>query len=387
MHGVSVRRCAVQASPWPAVDAMSKPDTTAAASAATGSVAGPVLSTVSLAFVRDLLDSLRRISSEAALDECLQRAGIVKQFLAHPGARLTHDQLVRLYQESAAATGDEMLGLWSRPIRTGALKYLMRSVMGAPSIRVALYRFSQFWNLLLDDHRLSLHQGEQTLMLELVPRSSDAGLNRFGHALMLKLAHGIVSWLVGREVPVEGVAFAFARPAFFDDFTILFPAAAEFSAHTSQISFQSELGWIRAERTAAEMRAFLERAPRDWIFTAYREHAVQLRVRELLYTDLAGTMDEVARKLNMSSRTLIRRLQAQHLSFQDIKDDLRRDLAILDLARDDLSLGEIAYALGFGSPAAFHRAFRQWTGMTPGAYRSAQQQIQARGGPGGGDEA
>ncbi len=55
--------------------------------------------------------------------------------------------------------------------------------------------------------------------------------------------------------------------------------------------------------------------------------------------------------------------------------ELRRDLAILNLVRNEVSLGEIAYALGFSSPAVFHRAFRHWTGLTPGAYQATQQQL------------
>src|SRR5690606_29590677 len=129
-----------------------------------------------------------------------EQAGIAKAFIGHPASRLTHDQLVRLYQEGAGATGDEMMGLWSRPVRTGALKYIARAVMDAPSVGVALYRFTQMWNLLLDDYRLDLLQADGAMRLELVPRLSKAGVNRFGHVLILKLTHGIVSWLVGREV-------------------------------------------------------------------------------------------------------------------------------------------------------------------------------------------
>lgn len=348
------------------------------ASATQPTVEGPVLSTVSLALVLDLLRSLRAVCSEVELDACLKQAGIVKEFLGHPGARLTHDQLVRLYKESAASTGDEMMGLWSRPIRTGTLKYLIRVMRDAPSIRVALYRFTQLWNLLLDDYRLNLDLGEAVMRLELIPRSANSGVNRFGHMLMLKLTHGILSWLVGREVPVQQVGFSFARPTFADDYPILFPAPVAFEARCSAISFHAELGTIRGERSFSDMRIFLERAPRDWIFTAYSEHAVQLKVRELLYADLSRTLDGVSHKLNVSSRTLMRRLQAEGLSFQGIKDGLRRDLAIRDLVGTEVESGEIAYALGFSSPAVFHRAFRQWTGMTPGAYRRAQQKIHRR---------
>ncbi|WP_243737046.1 AraC family transcriptional regulator [Cupriavidus sp. L7L] len=331
--------------------------------------------TVSLDLVQDLLASLRAVYPNCVLDECLKGAGIVKEFIDHPASRLTHDQLVNLYKEVAAATGDEMMGLWSRPIRAGALKYIVRAVLDAPTISVALYRFTQVWNLLLDDYQLNLAQGESTICMELIPLSPNTVANRFGHALMLKLTHGIVSWLVGHEVPVHKVVFAFQRPPFAADYSILFPAPIEFEGDISRISFRSELGKVRPGRSAADVRAFLERAPRDWIFTSFHEHALRLKVRELLYADLRRTLSEVAHQLHMSERTLIRRLQDEDLSFQGIKDELRRDLAMLNLARRDVSLAEISYALGFSTPAVFHRAFRHWTGMTPGTYRSAQQQL------------
>lgn len=331
--------------------------------------------TVSLDLVQDWLSSLRAVCAEPVLDHCLRQAGIVKDFLDRPVSRLTRDQLVRLYQEGARATGDEMMGLWSRPIRSGSLKYIVRAVRDAPAIDVALYRFTQFWNLLLDDYSLSLVQSGQTLGVMLVPRRERAAVNRFGHALMLKLTHGIVSWLVGREAPVQEVALAFGRPPFAADYSILFPAPMQFDARRSQILFRAELGAIRPERSQADARLFLERAPRDWIFTSYREHALRLKVRELLHADLGRTLEEVSGKLHMSPRTLIRRLGGEGLSFQGIKDELRRDLAIFYLARREVSLAEIAYALKFSSPATFHRAFRHWTGMTPGVYRAAQREL------------
>lgn len=331
--------------------------------------------TVALDLVQDWFHSLRTSYSEEVLDQCLKQAGIVKGFIDRPGARLTRDQLVRLYQESAKKTGDEMMGFWTRPIRSGALKYIMRTVRDAPSINVALYRFTQFWNLLLDDFSLNLIRTDKELGIELVPRYSTAVVHRFGHALMLKFTHGIVSWLVGREVPVQQVAFAFARPAFAADYSVLFPASVCFDVPCSHILFQVELGQVRPQRTQVEARAFLERAPRDWIFTSYREHALRLKVREILHADLGHTLEDVSGKLHMSARTLIRRLQEEGLSFQGIKDELRRDLAIFKLLRKDMSLAEIAYALKFSSPATFHRAFRHWTGMTPGVYRAAQQEL------------
>ena len=66
---------------------------------------------------------------------------------------------------------------------------------------------------------------------------------------------------------------------------------------------------------------------------------------------------------------LVRRLKDEGSSYQQIKDNLRRDTAVYFLSRPELSIDEIALQLGFSEPSAFHRAFKKWTGVTPGVYR------------------
>ncbi len=66
-------------------------------------------------------------------------------------------------------------------------------------------------------------------------------------------------------------------------------------------------------------------------------------------------------------------LREEGSSFQELKDHLRRDLAIYHLGRDELAIQDIAEQLGFSKPSAFHRAFKKWTGLTPGAYRAQEE--------------
>jgi len=188
--------------------------------------------------------------------------------------------------------------------------------------------------------------------------------------------HGIASWLAGRELPLREVGFVFARPGFAEDYPILFPAPIRFSQPCSSISFDRSIGALPVARSEAEMQEFLIRAPRDWIFTSYREHALPLRLRELLLLSdrMRFHLDDAARALNLTPRTLMRRLEAEGTSFQDIKDGLRRDIAIRDLTQGDKTLEGVSQDIGFASVANFHRAFKRWTGMTPGAYRRDRQQ-------------
>lgn len=338
----------------------------------------PILPTVSRAFLEDWLSVMRQHCPPQQLTGFLDQIGLAST--AQPGARVTHDQIVQLYQLVAGQTGDEMMGLWSRPIRTGALKHLCASVRGASSLSAALFRFTSFWNLLLDDFKLVLETKDKTMCIVLVPRANSQP-QRFGHMLLLKLAHGIASWLTGQELPLSEVKFAFERPVFAEDYPVLFPAPILFGQKHSVITLSEHLGDLAVSRSEAEMQEFLARAPRDWIFTNYREHALPLRLRELLLLSdrLDYHLSDASEALNLTSRTLIRRLDAEGTSFQAIKDGLRRDIAIRDLSRGLKSIEEISHDIGFASAANFHRAFRRWTNVTPGAYRrlSSRQSAEA----------
>lgn len=329
-----------------------------------------ILPTVSRAFLEDWLQLVRQQCPAQQLAGFLDQIGLVEA--AQPGGRVTHDQIVRFYQLIAAETGDEMMGLWSRPIRSGTLKHLCASMRGASSLSAALYRFTSFWNLLLDDYELRLETDEQRMCILLEPRA-DEKPQRFGHMLMLKLGHGVASWLTGRELPLSEVGFAFERPVFAEDYPVLFPSPIRFGAPRSRIVFSEGLGDLPISRSEMEMQEFLLRAPRDWIFTSFREHALSLRLRELLLQ--ADRLDfhlrDAAQSLNLTPRTLMRRLDAEGTSFQAIKDGLRRDIAIRDLSRGLKSIEEISQDVGFASAANFHRAFRRWTSATPGAYRKS----------------
>lgn len=329
----------------------------------------PLLSTVSSQFIDDWLDALRPLCAEDQFLSLLKRADLQTD-QTHPHGRVTLDQIVGLDQLAAVETGDEMMGLWSRPIRHRALQHLLTSVREATSLASALYRFSTFWNLLLDDYQFVLSETEAAVVLQLTPQTDNAP-QRFGHMLILKLAHGLMSWLARHEVPVKAVDFAFARPIFEEDYAVIFPAPVRFDQPATSISFDLDMLGPVQVRSSADLDLFLENAPRDWIFTQSREHTQSLRVRAYLgQADWdSANLTGVARALHVTPRTLIRKLEADGTSFQAIKDALRRDIAIRHLQTGQHSIEAIAHEVGFSSAANFHKAFQRWTGNTPRAYR------------------
>jgi AraC-like DNA-binding protein len=80
-------------------------------------------------------------------------------------------------------------------------------------------------------------------------------------------------------------------------------------------------------------------------------------------------IDTLARALGCSRQTLYRRLKAEGVTFAALLDDLRRRLALRFVREQGLPVKEAAWRLGFSDPAAFSRAFKRWTGTSPGAAR------------------
>jgi AraC-like DNA-binding protein len=96
------------------------------------------------------------------------------------------------------------------------------------------------------------------------------------------------------------------------------------------------------------------------------------RVQELLTEELNGgnpNADHIASRLQLSTRTLSRRLKACGTSHQTLLDQLRHELATRYLRNTEMDVSEVAFVLGFSDASALNRAFKRWAGMTPTEYR------------------
>jgi AraC-like DNA-binding protein len=95
---------------------------------------------------------------------------------------------------------------------------------------------------------------------------------------------------------------------------------------------------------------------------------VERLIAPMLHTGEVS-IEAIAARMAVSQKTLYRRLKLEGATFEQVLDDLRHRLAESFLADAKVSVNEIAYLLGFSEAAAFSRAFKRWTGRSPGAIR------------------
>ena len=99
---------------------------------------------------------------------------------------------------------------------------------------------------------------------------------------------------------------------------------------------------------------------------------VQSQVYYRLLEDLSNgepSMEAMAEKLNVSVRSLQRKLREQGSSYKQLVDDVRKDLAMQYIEQRHMPIGEISYLLGFSHVSNFSRAFKRWSGRSPGDWR------------------
>lgn len=324
--------------------------------------------TIPIAFVQGMLSGVR--SRGFACDTFLADAGIAPTLLAQPSARVTADQYVALFQSLTDRLDDDLLGLLSRPLRRGSFALLVRSAAGEDTLGQAIRRTGRTFGLLQTEVALDLVEAGPLTGLSLRFTDPAAAQLVFLHELLLRIFWRLLAWLAGGRLPAERFDFAFANPPYAGSYGKVFPAPLQFEQPHSALWIDGRCLQQPVRRDKAAVQAFLADA-RANVIVPRRLDLISERVRLQLqqarpaWPDLATT----AAALHMAPATLQRRLAADGTSFQALKDALRRDLAIVRLHTSTSPLAAVAHELGFADSAAFQRAFKHWTGSSPGAYR------------------
>lgn len=330
--------------------------------------------TVPIAAVHGLLSGARArgVATAAWTDAVLEAAGIASERLDEGGSRVTAEQYVALFSAVMDSLDDESLGQLSRPLRRGSFALIARSTLGSNSVEMALRRAAKSLNLLQDDVVVACMRDGPLSGITLEMHGAATARENFLHELLLRVFWRLLVWLHGGKLVPRRFDFSFARPPYAADYARIFPGPLRFGQSRSAAWFDGDALAGPVRRDADTMQAFLRATPGNLVGPRLVEQDISAKVRSMLqraspdWPDLATTAD----RLHMSVSALQRHLAAEATSFQTLKDQLRRDLAIVRLNTSHVPLATLASDLGFADSAAFQRAFKTWTGSAPGSYRA-----------------
>lgn len=328
----------------------------------------PTLVTIPIVLVKSVLGGVS--SRGEACYPYLADAGIAPELLDQPAARVTADQYAALMRSLMERLGDEALGFLSRRLKHGTFLLMVRAALGAPDLEHAIRRVAHTFELVQDDVSLELVRDRDLAGVALRFTEPDTR-PAFLDELLMRVFWRLFAWLTGGRLPAARFDFAFACPPYVASYARAFPAALNFEREQSAFWFDAAQLRAPIRQNEATLRMFIAGMPANILVPRRGPRTTGARVLAHLQETVPGWPDLVATAdaLHMSSSTLQRRLAAEGTSFQALKDELRRDMAIVRLATGTVPVTDLALELGFSDSAVFQRAFKSWTGCTPGQYR------------------
>lgn len=285
--------------------------------------------------------------------------------------RLSLNQFSRLLQSTYNLMGDEAAGFLPRRLPVGTFAMMCHATITCPNLRRVFLRCAQFMKIVNSDIRYDLEENGEEARLVLNLHSAENVEDSFFQISLLIILVRWCSWLLDQPILLERADFAFSAPSYGDELNMMFPCRHYFDQKQTAIVFSSHYLTQPLAQNPLSLSEFLAHAP-SCLLTHYKnDNSISALVRKILQHDDSVGFQQVADQLHMSAATLRRRLKEERASFQQLKDSIKRDLAIFHLRQMQMPIADIAELIGFSEPSPFNRAFKKWTGTTPGAYREA----------------
>ena len=304
----------------------------------------------------------------------LARAGINPAIIWLTTHRIHTDQVARLFRSVQQELDDEFMGFTGKPVKYGIFELFCEISIHCVTLGDLLEKMINFYSLITDSIEidLSVDQGN-VAKLGFNFKHPELDPDDFLAQYLLVIWHRFPSWYIEETIRLKGASFSHQVPSYIDELKIMFPGTLSFGKMSNSISFDAKYLEKSLVRTHKEIKEFLVHHPANIMTIPGGQSTLESRIeREIIDGDSSKLyfpkVSILAEKLSMSSLMLYRKLKYEGTSYQKIKDDMRRELAINKLVTEKLSVEEVSELVGFAEPRSFTRAFKQWTGFTPRSY-------------------
>ena len=304
----------------------------------------------------------------------MAEANIDAASLYHSGHRIPLSKMSRLWQAAIKATNNPAIGL-SVPqhLSSGhfhALSHVLQACQRFSDVLSAMVRYSR---IISTGASLDIQEIHQRIELVFTPQTQATppcheAMDAFAGSIIQRFIHKL-------KLPssqVLHVKLPRPQPSQPEPWVSFFPCLVTFQSDCLRIGFHSDSLEHRIPTANPDIAQACQQILKT--YTNRMDNRLTEQVSLLIQNQptLSGiTLDSVACSLNMSNRSLHRKLQQESSSFRTILDNVRKRQAILSLRSSTKSIIDIAQEAGFQDSGSFSRAFKRWTGCSPREYRKS----------------
>lgn len=332
---------------------------------------------ISSVYVSNLVPLAKSLYPDA--EHLLESSDIDVEKLGNPDYRLPLSQALKLFEQLSEVTGDRALGIkLGAQVRPKFFQVLGYAAMSSANMSAAIEQLLRYekltWDIGMSEFKLG--EDKSTLILktylpDLVPdqmiEMAMAGWISFGKAL-------IDSDEDAYQLAISSIEIHFkhSAPDNIDEFERLLECKVLFDQHQNQLILPNEFLSYPIRDADPQLQMMMKQQGQQLLERYHSDVNLVNELRAAIYQHLPHGEPElsvIAQQLDLTERSLRRRLQEQGTSFKEVLDGVRKELAQLLLEDESFSLIDIAFLLGFSEQSAFSRAFKRWLGVTPSQYR------------------
>ncbi|MBA54862.1 MAG: AraC family transcriptional regulator [Pseudomonadales bacterium] len=325
--------------------------------------------TVSIHFARAYLERGRQLGLDCTA--LMEYAALTPALLEDDRNRLAPYQLARLLHKVMVDGDDEFMGLAAEQARFGIFTLLAERLIHCATLRDALVETRRFYRLVTGSVLFEIHESADVTRLSLRMTQPEKDPEFVMTELLMLIWHRFPSWLIAEVIPLNAVHMVMPEPRHRAEYPLLFPCPAWFNQTENSLLWPTYMMERPIQQTEEQLRRYLAKVPLVWFRKLQFAEQLTERVTHILKhcEDLQRiSIEDVAAQLHMTSRTLRRKLTVEGTQFQSLKDNVRRERAIYWLSQNS-SIKEAAAKTGYTETASFVRAFKHWTGLSPGQYK------------------
>lgn len=290
-----------------------------------------------------------------------------------PYQRVRLERYTHLLDLAADATQHPLLGLelglQQDPAKWGAFGYV---VLNSPTLGAAFNNMASYLKATQGATRIAFIKGKNRIGLEyslLHPKVTHKDQDA---EFAIAYFKNVVDRLSGRPVAPAAIHFEHNPKSTLSTYKQLLGITPEFDQSVNAVFYPASLQNQAVPSADLHLYPIIKHHLEDMIQSQPGGYDLVETVAYHIRQALPGReckIDNVARILAMSGRTLQRHLKERGTSFAEILDNTRRDLGLQYIENPAMEIKEIAYLLGFTDASAFIKTFRRWTGTTPGEFR------------------
>jgi AraC-like DNA-binding protein len=318
-----------------------------------------------------LLDAIKAAGADA--DFVVQAAGIKRAVLEQPEGFIAASLFANILEQAARVSGDDAFGMHFgeqyNPKDIGPLVYV---ILNSPTIAAGLANTARYLRIHNQAAKGEVVIERDRACITFVPNQLPTEASRQHNEYAMTVALSTIRLMVGSEWTPQEVHFMHHLATATPEHSRIFRAPVLFDCSVNAFLVPTEL--LPRHVPAADARLY--RVLKTYVDTIMdglpQEDEMLAQIRRAIAEALRDghpKLSRVAKQVAMSPRSLQRRLGEWRLDFKRLVDDTRQRIAIEHLRRNQDSLTEIAFMLGYSDLSAFTRAFKRWTGTAPIEYR------------------